>query len=283
MAWTFTGDVEEFSIAAGEFLLSRPAENTIELGVAEAVRRRGPAAFGGDAPIFGWWRLDGGPVASTFLQTPPFPGLLTSGAQEASIRPLAEDLADAGRLLSGINSIEEAALAFAVAWRQLTGVSAEIGQRTRLYRLADFRPPNPAPPGAGRVATAADAELLENWFAAFSHEVGGTEPPLPGAVADRISHGGLMLWEVGGIPVSFAGLTRPVGGTVRIGPVYTPPGYRGHGYGGAVTAAVSRAALDARARGVVLFTDLANPTSNSLYMRLGYRPVEDRMIVRFKP
>jgi predicted GNAT family acetyltransferase len=33
---------------------------------------------------------------------------------------------------------------------------------------------------------------------------------------------------------------------------------------------------------VVLFTDLANPTSNALYQRLGYRPVEDRAVVEFR-
>jgi hypothetical protein len=42
-------------------------------------------------------------------------------------------------------------------------------------------------------------------------------------------------------------------------------------------------ALDDGATAVVLFTDLANPTSNSLYQRLGYRPVEDRVSVEFKP
>ncbi len=65
------------------------------------------------------------------------------------------------------------------------------------------------------------------------------------------------------------------------GPVYTPPGLRRRGYAGALTVAVSRAALDAGADEVVLFTDLANPTSNALYQRLGYRPVEDRIILSF--
>jgi len=46
---------------------------------------------------------------------------------------------------------------------------------------------------------------------------------------------------------------------------------------------VSRAALDAGADHVVLFTDLANPTSNALHQRLGYRPVEDRVMLRFGP
>ena len=34
---------------------------------------------------------------------------------------------------------------------------------------------------------------------------------------------------------------------------------------------------------MVLYTDLANPTSNALYQRLGYRPVEDRVIFSFEP
>ena len=70
---------------------------------------------------------------------------------------------------------------------------------------------------------------------------------------------------------------------VRVGPVYTPPELRGRGYAGAATAAASQAALDAGVRQVVLYTDLANPTSNALYQRLGYRPVEDRVIFSFTP
>jgi predicted GNAT family acetyltransferase len=129
----------------------------------------------------------------------------------------------------------------------------------------------------------ADRELLEAWFDAFSRELGDTAPPIPGAVADRISHGGLTLWERDGVPVSLAGLNRPAGGTVRVGPVYTPAQHRRHGYAAAVTAAVTAAALDAGARAVVLFTDLANPTSNSVYQRIGYQPAGDRIIIRFEP
>jgi predicted GNAT family acetyltransferase len=34
---------------------------------------------------------------------------------------------------------------------------------------------------------------------------------------------------------------------------------------------------------VLLFTDLANATSNAIYQRLGYRPVEDRIELSFSP
>jgi predicted GNAT family acetyltransferase len=48
-----------------------------------------------------------------------------------------------------------------------------------------------------------------------------------------------------------------------------------------VTAGVSRWAIDQGASDVVLFTDLANPISNSIYQRIGYRPVMDVVEVTF--
>jgi predicted GNAT family acetyltransferase len=80
-----------------------------------------------------------------------------------------------------------------------------------------------------------------------------------------------------------AGATRAVAGQARIGPVYTPPERRGQGFGGAVTAAVSQAAKDAGVAEVLLYTDLANPTSNALYQRLGYEPVSDSVQLLFLP
>jgi predicted GNAT family acetyltransferase len=63
--------------------------------------------------------------------------------------------------------------------------------------------------------------------------------------------------------------------------VYTPPEHRQRGYAAGVTAACSQHALDCGAEHVVLFTDLANPTSNGVYRRLGYQPVEDRQVLRY--
>ena len=98
-----------------------------------------------------------------------------------------------------------------------------------------------------------------------------------------LGYGGITVWEAGGIPVSMASVTRAVDGMIRVGPVYTPPAMRGYGYAGGATAAVSQAALDAGATQVVLYTDLANPTSNALYQRLGYQPVSDSVQLLFLP
>ena len=99
---------------------------------------------------------------------------------------------------------------------------------------------------------------------------------------DKLSYGGVTVWEAGGGPVSIAGVTRQVAGMVRIGPVYTPPEARGRGYASAATAAVAAAPRSRRARRrSLLYTDLANPVSNSIYQRIGYRPVEDRVVLAF--
>lgn len=280
MAWFSTEDLAEYHAAAGRFLRSRPAENTVLLSVLEILRARGGAASGDAAPLFGWWQPDDGNVRGAFLVTPPYPVLLSPAPLE-SLEPLARVLASAGRPLAGVNAEPAAAEGFAAAWQQHTGATAETSMRQRLLRLGELVPPAPAPRGRPRAAHAADRDLLVAWLSAFALEadVGGRNHEA--TVDDRLSYGGLTLWEVDGQPVSLAGLTRQVAGMARVGPVYTPPQSRRHGYGAGVTAAVTRRALQAGAREVLLFTDLANPTSNALYQRLGYRPVQDMLVLHF--
>jgi len=286
MAWTLTASLDEYRAVAGGFLRSRPVHNTVQLVALDALEVRGPSAFGDVAPLFGWWRSGAGPVIAALLHTPPFPVLLTRLPADTAGNPagdLAEVLAVRGRHLTGVNAEQGDAEAFAAAWSGLTGAGWREFRRSRLFRLEQLTPPDPSPPGAARVATAADRGLLESWLGAFRQELADLGGPGTGMIDDRISHGGLTLWEAGGAPVSLAGCSRPAEGVVRLGPVYTPRRHRGHGYGGAVTAAVSRAALAAGAAHVVLFTNLANRTSNALYHRLGYRPVEDRLVLTFRP
>lgn len=148
-----------------------------------------------------------------------------------------------------------------------------------LFRLDELTMPEGVP-GAGRVATASDRKLVRDWFAAFQDEAFAGGSPVTDA-ADRTVDGGHgHLWcAPSGQPVSLAARRAVIAGSSRIGPVYTPPAQRGRGYGSAVTAAATRSILDEGAV-PVLFTDVANPTSNKIYQQLGYRPVEYRRMVR---
>jgi predicted GNAT family acetyltransferase len=141
--------------------------------------------------------------------------------------------------------------------------------------------PAPQPAGKARVAGMADLPLVRAWFAAFERDSGAGGAVNPKLIEDRLSNGRVLLWEMEGEPVSLAGRTPTVAGVSRIGPVYTPTTHRRRGYGAAVTAELTRATLDAGADQMVLFTDLANPTSNGVYQRIGYRPVSDRLVLDF--
>ncbi|HXL90560.1 MAG TPA: GNAT family N-acetyltransferase [Streptosporangiaceae bacterium] len=291
MSWRMTESVEEFAAEAGEFLRAERARNTVLLTVTQTLRGR-PDTYRGagrGGPVFGWWLSTGagGPgaggrgVGAAFMQTPPHPPLLTA-MTDAAAAALAHELADAGREIPGVNTPEEAARAFAAAWRERTGTPASVHVRMRLFRLGDLIWPSPMPEGRARLAGTGDRDLLIAWFGAFAAEAGAMGESDQGqAVDDRLSYRGATIWEAGGVPVALACTTRTVAGMVRVGPVYTPPELRGRGYAGAATAAVSQAARDAGTAEVLLYTDLANLTSNALYQRLGYRPVEDRVLLEF--
>ncbi|MFE2882999.1 GNAT family N-acetyltransferase [Streptomyces sp. NPDC059272] len=274
--WRITGDLAQFLTRAGEFLRSRPALHTVHLTVTEALRSRGLRIYGEGDPVFGVLERDG-EVRAAFFRTPPGRLMLTPlTAEEAT--GLAAQLALRGDRLPGVMAELDTAAEFAQEWGRRTGSTADLHARQRLYRLGELTPPRPVPPGRPRIATANDREQLTRWYVEFTEAIGESGPSQdPGEWADaRIAYGGITLWETpDGTPVSMAGITTKVAGQVRVAPVYTPADLRGRGYAGAVTAEVSGMARAANAEEVLLFTDLANPTSNALYQRLGYRPVED--------
>lgn len=295
--WQLTSDLDEFHSRAAAFLHSAPALHTALLSVTDTLRTRGLHVYGGREPLFGFrtdgrtdGRIDGradgrtdgrasgvdGTVSGAFLWTPPH-NLALSPLTADAADELAGVLADAGVQPTGVGAESATAAAFAEAWQRHTNAAAAVRYSQRLYRLGTLTPPEPAPAGSARVATGGDRELLVRWHGEFHESIGEKGAMGAGEWADaRIAYGGVTLWEApDGTPVSMAGNTRQVAGQVRVAPVYTPAHLRGRGYAGAVTAAVSRAASAAGADEVLLFTDVANPTSNALYQRLGYRPVRD--------
>lgn len=286
--WVFTHDLDEFLTGAGDFLRSRPAAHTVALTVTDALRRRGPDVYGQEAPFFG--RLveadvdaDGvGGVSAVLFHTPPYQLNLTDLPAEA-VDALAERLADEGYSFPGVGGPVDTAAELAAAWERRVGAHAQLRRSERLYRLGTLTPPTPAPPGRARVATDGDLALVARWYSEFAGIFGQNERQDPERWAEsRLAYGGVTLWETpDGTPVAMAGATPLIAGQIRVAPVYTPAPLRGRGYAGAVTTEVSRAAPAAGADEVLLFTDLANPTSNGLYQRIGYRPVADFAVYDF--
>ena len=280
--WHSTGDLDEFLTRAGDFLRSRPDLHTVVLTVTEGLRTRGLDAYGDQAPSFGLLEEDG-QVCGAYFRTPPHRLYLTP-LTAARADSLAAHLQDLGRSVPGVGAEAATAADFAEAWRRRTGATPVPHSRQRLYRLGTLTVPRPVPEGRARIAQEGDRELLARWFAQFSKDVGESQSMRAESWADaRLAYDGAVLWESPeGTPVSLAGLTPLVAGQIRVAPVYTPAPLRARGYAGAATVEVSRLARERGAEEVLLFTDLANPTSNGLYQRIGYRPVADFAVYDFQ-
>lgn len=153
--------------------------------------------------------------------------------------------------------------------------SMAVGARMRLgNHMLATEPIAPPCDGQWRAATADDIDLLVRWENAFVAEcrLPDSSQDLHREISERIASPTALcwLWEVNGRPVAMA-LGRCLPPVGRVGVVYTDPAHRGHGYAGALVAQISRRLLAQGCDAVFLFTDMANPVSNGVYRRIGYR------------
>jgi len=268
-------DVGGFAAAAGPLLQADPLRHTMALSVLDGMHR------GGEPSAVLLTVRESGEVTGAALRSPGR-ATLVSAVPPRQAPAVERALAEADPGGDGAHGPVAEAEAFAAARVARTGCRVEPAMRTRLFALDVLAPPRGVP-GRARVADEGDVPLLGRWRRAFGVEAGHDKEHDPeGLVARSMRLGaGEMLWEVDGTPVAQACAKPVIARSSRIGPVYTPPEHRGHGYAAAVTAAASRWALDAGAQRVVLFTDLANPTTNRLYPRIGYRPVHDAVELKF--
>jgi predicted GNAT family acetyltransferase len=201
--------------------------------------------------------------------------VLIGESDAAACEAFAEDIAPDWPDLQGVMGAARGCDAFVRKWKALTGRDCRLRVRLRqhvLNAVSDV----PVAPGAPRIATAADSDWLIEKQIAFIDEVGMPDPPerLRDVIPPRVERGDFRIWEDDG-PVAYAGFNDAAPDFARIAPVYTLPDRRGKGYATSLVAALSRE-LKARGKGkLFLTTDIANPTSNAVYARIGFRPEND--------
>jgi predicted GNAT family acetyltransferase len=275
-------DASAFLAAAGDFLSSREAEHNLLLGLAGALVQR-PRLYGDDPYFAAAFR--GGSIVGAALRTPPHDLVLSEVDDPAAVDALAANALTAYEKLPGVLGPKKAARRFSELWAGARGVRPALGVEQRIFRADEVRTPDGVA-GAMRRADERNRSLLVKWIHAFQDEVATGRiagRPAENVVEDRLgagNTGGFCLWEHGG-PVSLAGFGGPTPNGIRIGPVYTPPEYRGRGYASALTAELTSLLLASGWRFCFLFTDLGNPTSNRIYQRIGYEPVTDVDEYRF--
>ncbi|MFD0363860.1 GNAT family N-acetyltransferase [Nocardia sp. GCM10030253] len=196
-------------------------------------------------------------------------GELAAGCVDA----VAEALAEVAPEAAGVEGAIEDVTRFGERWSALRGVGHRHDYASRLYRLGTLRVPDAA--GSPRRAVESDIELCLAWSEAMRVESGmGPRGLTATQVGKRIAAGRWWLWEQEGTPVSLAAHQVPAYGWSRIGPVYTPPADRGHGYASILTAHVAHT-LRTKGLNVCLFADTDNLTANKIYQAIGFEPVRD--------
>lgn len=219
------------------------------------------------------------------LMTPPHKLQLASLCEEpkAPISCLATALAAEMWSVPAVMGEKVAVEAFAEIWGGTTGVEARQGMEQRLMICRKVSQHKSAS-GSYRQACREDLGLIGHWTTAFYREA------FPDTCSDQLIVAGLArlqedefyLW-LDPEPVGVACYSRPTLRGVSVSLVYTPPECRGKGYASALVAAMTQRALEQGREYCSLYTDLANPTSNHIYEKIGYHKVADLTDIDFTP
>lgn len=264
-------DATSFLERTRDFLLEREAEHNLILGLSGRLRTD-PRLYGED-PYFASVS-DGERIVGVTIRTPPHNLILSLIDDDRALDLMAEDAREVFGSLPGVVGPKEPVAKFARIWPQ----PAEIALQQRVYRASEVIPPQGVP-GSMRTYEERDRDVVIGWMDAFVREALPEAPPedAVGWLERNLTNpdAGIELWVDEGEPVSFAGYGGSTPNGIRIGPVYTPPELRRRGYASALTAELTRMLLEGGRTFCFLFTDLANPTSNSIYQRIGYEPVSD--------
>lgn len=275
-------DPGAFLDRAQPWLEEQEAANSLMLGVGLRVKED---RFAYGLRLFMCIVHDEDRPALLALMTPPFPLQLhaTRGPSDKAIEAVARLLLEEDWPVPGVMAIENLGAAFASRWAGLSGQTPRLGMRSRVHELRQVKHPDYSP-GEFRPAREDESELMAAWHLRFQEDAHvPTRTNEFGArkrVDEAIKATRLYVWDHDG-PVSTALRTRPTPHGECVGGVYTPPEHRARGYATSCVARLSQRILDSGKSFSCLFTDVANPTSNKIYRRIGYEPVCDFVHLSF--
>ena len=264
-----------FQVHAGPYLRAHEPEHNLPLGLLGRLLVE-PRLYGFDPSFV--VAEDAGGVVGCLLRTPPHGVVLSRFDSLDAVDLVAEAVLDMHPGLPGAVGPSAVAARFASVWSELTGVPSRVGIRQGVHAASAVHDV-PHAPGRMREADPSEIPLLLEWLTAFAQEALGEAAHVSEAESayrrrEEDPEGAWLLWDDDG-PVSLAGYGNPTPTGTRVGPVYTPPEHRGQGYATSLVADLTAERLATGLGFCFLFTDLANPTSNAIYARIGYEPVAD--------
>lgn len=280
----YTKNPNQLLNEAEKYLVSKPVHNNLILTMLKYGRK--------DDEVGGYWIINDTTNVVGVCVQPSINsrGIISSMSTEA-VQCLVEDIYKTNIHLSGIGGEVSVAASFAGEWaeRNKRPVIPFLG--LRLYELKCIKS-SINNNGYMRNASIDDRELLIDWVYDLTLESGeyqdSTDPDIlhkrrteTSQFIDRnISSGNIWLWN-NPIPVSMLISTPEIHGVVRIEKVYTPPKQRQKGYASDCVGQISKQIHNEGYRSI-LYTDLTNPVSNSIYRKIGYNAIAEIIQYRFE-
>ncbi len=277
-------DADELISLSGAYLELNESENNLPIGLAYRLAKN-PRYYGPESPLL-LSILEQGRAVGVAMMTPPRRLILSRFETnvEAAMVQLIRYLRGIDTPIPGVTGPATEAQTSSECWtEEMAGVSSRVVMRLRVFEartVADL----PLSPGKLRLAYMADHPLMAQWITAFSKIVG--EPVdvdrAKSSAEQYIEDKQLYIWDDGG-PVSIAKETRPTSKGTTISTVYTPPAHQNKGYATSCVWSLTKKLLSGRYSFCNLYTDLSNPTSNSIYTKIGYVPLGDALSFDFVP
>ena len=225
-------------------------------------------------------------VRLTALMTPPHNLTLYATDNQYSdetINSLIDGILDADIPIGGVMTVSDLAESFARGYSNAKGISYKIKKHQRIYELTHVNPEINTH-GSLRLSRLSDMSFLPYWFEGFESDCYGSVPAVQSEASPyeyQVSSGKLYVLEDDGTPVSMAKISREMQTACGVGYVYTPPYFRKKGFATSCVAMLSRIILERGYTKCVLYTDLANPISNSIYQKIGYKPISDSLEIQY--
>jgi len=265
-------DAKSFLQGASKQLYEAEAINGLLLGLAESISKSNE-----NFDSYHWFSIAEGKQIVLCAISNQINLVLGHGKINA-IDTLASALKDRTIEPPGVIGPSELSDRFKDLWCELVGCSSQLKMNQRLYQLTEVKKPNSVE-GKARLAELNDLSFLVSWTRGFYEDTlpaeMSSDEEFRKNLTKRIETQNLFLWEYKGKPVSMASLARPTLNGYSVNFVYTPREARNNGFASAVTAVASAEGLKRGKKFCVLYTDLMNPTSNSIYQKIGYTPITD--------
>ncbi|MCA0971117.1 GNAT family N-acetyltransferase [Halobacillus litoralis] len=261
-------------------LMKREAENNLPIGILNQLASRQS-----DSNPHLIYIKEKGRTTFLTMRTPPHLWILPSFATttQKTIEALVDYLLDRSFDVPGVLGEEKAVEWFVAAYKRRKGTEPSLQMKQGIYKLEQLSS-IPLQEGQFIQADQEHLTLAKAWFRQYGVEVKEKhiEEQADRLAEDMIEQGKLFLWVMNGTPVSMACRARQTPNGITINAVFTPDAYKRNGYATQVTYFLTEHLLSSGAAFCSLYTDLDNPSSNSIYQRIGYKRIGSSIVYKLQ-